>query len=53
MDICICMAELLCYLPETITALLIGYTIYIYIYTYIYIHTHIYIYIHPQYKIKS
>ena len=26
MDICICMAESLCYLPETITILLIGYT---------------------------
>ena len=36
MDTGICMAELLCYPPETITALLIGYTIYIYIYIYIY-----------------
>ena len=26
MDTCICMAEPFCYLPETITTLLIGYT---------------------------
>ena len=26
MDICICMDESLCYPPETVTALLIGYT---------------------------